>query len=328
MRRRHVIKLLVGTAAAAPFAAHGQAPSSPVIGFFSSGSPYEWAPFVAAFRKGLSEIGYVEGRNASIEVRWTFGDREQVSLLARDLVERRVDVIVTSGGGPPTSAALKLTKTIPIVASFGDNPIKQGWVASLEHPGGNVTGVSLLAQDLETKRLKLLRDIVPKAALIAVIADPTIPPAADSRRDLEEAAHRVGQKLTFVSATTEADIDEAFAKIAQQGAGALLVSSTAYYLDRRDRFAALSMRYAIPTMFSARAYVDAGGLISYGVDRLEAYHQLGIYTGRILRGDAKPADMPVQQPTKFELAINLKTAKALGVTIPPALVTLADAMIQ
>jgi putative ABC transport system substrate-binding protein len=328
MNRRDFIRLLSAAAAAWPLDTKAQGPAAPVIGFFSGGSPYEWAPFVAAFRKGLSEMGYLEGRNAAIEFRWTYGDHDQVVALARDLVERQVDVIVTSGGSPPTIASMQLTKTIPIVATFGLDPVKLGLVNSFARPGGNVTGVSLFAPEFEQKRLQLLRSVAPKAGLFVAIMDPTIPYAADYRSEMERAAGQLGQPIKILAAATEGEIDNAFATLSQQGAVGVVVSSTAYYLDRRDRFSALAARYAIPTIYAARPYIDAGGLISYGIDRVEAYRQLALYTGRILRGVSAPAEMPVDQPTKYELAINLKTAKALGITIPPSLIALADVLIQ
>jgi len=283
---------------------------------------------VAAFRKGLSEMGYLEGRNASIEFRWTFGDKEQVAVLARDLVSRQVDVIVTTGGIPPTKATLEATPKIPIVAVFGDDPVKQKLIASLERPGGNLTGISLFSREVEVKRLQLIRELVPKAASVGLITDPTIPPAVELRKDFENATKQVGLEGIVVPATTEAEIEDAFNKLVERRVDALVVASTAYFLDRRDRFSALAARHKIPAIYPARPYVDAGGLVSYGVDRLETYRQLGLYTGRILHGSGVPAEMPVLQPSKYELVINARTAKAIGVTVPQSLLTLADAVIQ
>ena len=328
MRRRDFITLVSAAAAALPLNTWAQTPAAPVIGFFSGGSPYEWAPFVAAFRKGLSEMGYLEGRNASIEFRWTFGDRQQVPVLARDLVTRQVDVIVTSGGIRPTQASLEATSTIPIVAVFGDDPVEQKLIASLDHPGCNLTVVSLVSRDLEIKRLQLLREIVPKATNIGLITDPTLDPALVERREFEDAVKQLGMQGIVIPATTEADIEDAFSKLVQRRVDAFIVTSTAYFLNRRDRFAALAARYKIPAIYPARPFVDAGGLVSYGVDRTETYRQVGLYTGRIMRGGGTPADMPVIQATKFELVVNAKTAKALGVTVPQSLLTLADAVIQ
>ena len=305
-----------------------QSQSAPVIGFLNAVSPYEWAPFVAAFRAGLNEMGYVEGRNVAIEFRWAFGDNKQLPVLARDLVDRRVDVLVTSAGNPATLRAKEATSTIPIVATFGEDPVRLGMVGSLEHPGGNVTGISLVAQDLEAKQLQLLRELVPKANVIGVVGDTDLPSNVDVRGRVEQAAKNLGQRITFLAASTEAAIDKAFATLSQQGIGALIVATSAYFLGRRERFAALAARYSIPAMYPARPYVDVGGLISYGVDRQETYRQLGIYVGRILRGSGTPAEMPVRQPGKFELVISAKTAKTLGVTVPQSLLTLADAVIQ
>jgi putative ABC transport system substrate-binding protein len=328
MKRREFITLLSAAAVGWPLNTKAQGPAAPVIGFFSGGSPYEWAPFVAAFRKGLSEMGYLEGRNASVEFRWTFGDKEQVPVLVRDLVARQVDIIVTSGGIPPTQASAEATSTIPIVAVFGDDPVRQKLIANLERPGGNLTGVSLVSRDIELKRLQLLREIVPRASSVGLITDPTIPPAVEIRKDFEIAAKQAGLQAVVVPASTEAEIEDAFTKLLQRRVDALVVASTAYFLDRRDRFAALAARHKIPAIYPARPYVEAGGLVSYGIDRLETYRQVGLYTGRILRGSSLPAEMPVLQPTKFELVINAKTAKAIGVTVPQSLLTLADAVIQ
>jgi putative ABC transport system substrate-binding protein len=326
MRRRDVLGLLCGTAAAWPLASYGQGARAPVIGFLNSGSPYEWAPFVAAFRAGLGEMGYIEGRNVAIEFRWEFGQVDQSAAYAADLVERGVDVIVTCGGNQPTLGAMKTTSKIPIIAVFGNDPIRAGMMTNIEHPVGNVTGVSLISDSLEAKQFELLHQIIAKAAIIGVLIDPA-PGVLDVAR-YQDAARKVGQPISLLSASTEAELDKAFATATQKGIGALVIGSTAYFLGRRDRLAALAARAAIPVMYPARAYVESGGLISFGVDRQEVYRELGVYTGRIIRGGVTPAEMPVRQSSKFELVVNLKTAKALGVTVPPSLVTLADAVIQ
>ena len=326
MNRREAVRLLLcGLAAALPLRAWAQGARAPVIGFLNTGSLYEWSPFVTAFRAGLGEMGYVEGRNAAIEFRWAFGDNELLPSLARDLVDRRVDTIVATGGNPAILAAKNLTTTIPIVATFGNDPVKRGLIDSLERPGRNVTGVSLIAETLETKQFELMRQVASKSA-IALLVDPA-PTAVDMAR-YKDAAGKAGQPLTIVTAGTEAELDKAFASLMQRGIGGLVIASTAYFLGRRDRLAALAARYAIPTMYPARAYVDSGGLISYGVDRQESYRELGVYAARIIRDGVSPSNLPVRQQTKFELAVNLKTAKALGVAIPPALVTVADVVIQ
>lgn len=328
MNRRDFIRTIAGTAAILPIAARGQPQPAPVIGFLNSASPYEWAPFVAAFRSGLNEMGYAESRNLAIEFRWAFGDNKQLPVLARDLVGRRVDVIVTSGGNFAVLSAMQATTAIPIVATFGDDPIRLGIVRRLERPGGNVTGISLVAQELEAKQFQLLKELAPRATVIGVLGDTDLPVNVDTRGKAERAANKLGQQIAFLPATTETEIDTAFATLAQRGINALLVLSSAYFLGRRERFAALANRFSIAAIYPARPYVEAGGLISYGVDRQETYRQLGIYAGRVLRGADTPAEMPVQQPSKFELAINSKAAKTVGVTVPQSLIALADVVIQ
>jgi putative ABC transport system substrate-binding protein len=327
MKRREFITLVLSAVTACAAQARAQATPARVIGFLSGGSPYEWAPFVAAFREGLSESGYLEGRNASIEFRWAVGERERVPALARDLVANKVDVIVASGGLVPIQASREASSTIPIIALFGEDPVKEKMVAALERPGGNVTGVIFVSRDMDVRRLQVLREIVPKAATVGLIANPAIPPAIEVRSGLEDAARLVGLQSIVIPASTEAEIDDAFAKLVQQRADALVVANSAYFLDRRDRFASLAARHHIPAIYPARAYVEAGGLVSYGVDRLEIYRQVGLYTGRILHGGA-PAEMPVLQPSKFELAVNAKAAKAIGVTLPQAVLARADAVIR
>lgn len=313
-------------AAAWPSCSRAQAPPFRVIGFLNPRSPVEWAPFLAAFRNGLSDMGYVEGRNLSIEFRWQFNDLDQSVARVQELVDRGVDVLVTTGGHNPTLAAKRVTSSIPIVATFIDDPASLGMLASLDRPGGNVTGVSLDVDGVASKQFALLRELVPKATVIALLVDPR--PGVVDLRKYQDAARGLGQQIYIVNANTDDELDAAFATARQQGCGALLCTSVAHFLERPDLLAGLAARYEIPALYPARAYVDAGGLISYGVDRKEAYYQLGLLTGRILKHNVTPAEMPVRRPTKFELAINLKTARALGLTVPPSLVTLADVVIQ
>jgi len=327
MRRRDFLALVATGVAVRPIYASAQGPTAPVIGFFSGGSPYEWAPFVAAFRQGLNEMGYREDRDVSIEFRWGFGEREKLQVLAHELAARRVDVLVVSGGFKTMQAALDATSTTPIVEVFGDDPVGRKLVESIAQPGGRVTGVSVVSRDIENKRLQIIREMIPTTKTVGLITDPRIPPDVQLRKDFKAATQQLGLQGIVVAASGEAEIDDAFAMLAQRRVDALEVASTAYFLDRRDRIAALAARYKIPTMYAARAYADAGGLVSYGVDRVETYRQLGRYTGAILHGSV-PAEMPVLPPSKFELAVNLNAAKALGVTFPQSLMTLADAIIR
>lgn len=327
MRRREFLALVPVVTAVWAGNTRAQAQSNRVIGFFSSGSPYEWAPFVAAFREGLAQAGYGEGRNVAIEFRWGFGERDRLPALARELAARPVDVFVSSGGFTTVRTALEASSTIPVVAVFGGDPVTQNLLATIARPGGRITGVSLVSTEAEVKRLQIVREFVPGMGKVGFITDHTIPPDREMRKYFDNATRRLGLEPIVISASTDAEIDDAFPKLVQARVDAVEVASTAYFLDRRDRFAALAARYRLAAMYPARAYVDAGGLVSYGVDRLETYRQLGRYTGTVLNGGV-PADMPVLQPSKFELTINAKTAKALGITIPQSLLTLADAVIQ
>jgi putative ABC transport system substrate-binding protein len=327
MRRRDFIIFLAGAMAAWPRAVRAQQKPMPVIGYLGSSLPNPNSPFVAAFRQGLSETGYVEGQNLAIEYRGAAGHYDRLPALAADLVGRKVDLIVASGGTPPARAAKSATSTIPIVFSMGDDPVGAGLVASLARPGGNLTGVSFLVVELMAKRLELLSELVPQARVIALLINPDNPQTVRVMRDVQEAARAKGVQLPILKAATESEIDAIFATLDQLQAGALIVGADPFFYGRREQLVALAARYAVPTIYFAREFGASGGLISYGTSITAAYRQLGIYAGKILKG-AKPADLPVQQPTTFELVINLKTAKALGLTVPQALLARADEVIE
>jgi ABC-type uncharacterized transport system substrate-binding protein len=328
MRRRDFIAVIVGGAAAYPFAAaHGQQATVPVIGFMSSRSLADAAEAVSGFRKGLDETGYVEGQNVAVEYRWGDGQFGPLPAMAADLVARRVSVIVATGGLPASFAAKAATSIIPIVFTLGSDPVTFGLVASLNQPGGNITGVTLFAYLLEGKRLELLHELVPNAARVAVLANPANPQAETEIDNVREAARSIGRQIIALKASTASDYDDVFAAIVSERASALLVSGDPFFLTTRDQLVALAARHRLPTIYGFREFAQSGGLISYGVSVPDAYRQAGVYVGRILKG-AKPEALPVLQPTKFELVINLNTARALELSVPPSLLARADEVIE
>ncbi len=327
MRRRDFITLLGGVTAAWPLAARAQQRTMPVIGYLSGGAPGPYAPLVAAFRRGLSETGYVEGQNLTMEYRWAEGRYDRLPALATDLVGRKVDVIAASGGDLASRAARNATSTIPIVFTAGDDPVAAGLVASLARPGGNLTGVSFLVVELHPKRLELMLELVPQARVIALLVNPSSPQTGRVMRDMQEAARAKGVQLNVLNASAEAGIDTAFASLVQLRAVALVVQADPFFIGRREQLVALAARHSVPTIYEGRTFAAAGGLISYGSSLAAVYRQVGVYAGKILKGE-KPADLPVVQPTEFELVINLKTAKVLGLDVPPKLLALADELIE
>jgi putative ABC transport system substrate-binding protein len=325
MRRRDLLAGLGGAAALA-FAARGQQ-TMPVIGFLHGGVPAGDAHVVAGFRRGLNEAGLIEGRNVAIEFRWAEGHYHKLPTLADDLVHRQVALIVTGGGEPSIRAAKAATRTIPIIFSLGNDPVKAGLVASLNQPGGNITGVNIFSNELDAKRLGLLHGLVPADAVIAQLVNPTYPTAELTVRSVEAAARGIGRKIAVLTAGSVDEIDVAFATMSRMQVRAVHVGADPFFTSRRDQIVALAARYALPATYQQRPFVTAGGLLSYGTDFAEAYRQMGIYAGRILRGE-KPANLPVVQSTKFELVINLRTAKALGMEIHPQLLATADEVIE
>jgi len=326
VRRRDLVALMVGAAIGAPHAVRAQQRAMPVIGFLNSIRPIP--ALLNEFRNGLAENGYREGQNVVIEYRWAEGRYDRLPALAADLVRRGVDVIVAAGGTPPGQAARAATGTIPIVILSGTDPVAEGLVDGLSHPGGNVTGVAQLVSESDTKRLELLHELVPAAGTIAYLENPTFPTARAREENITAQARALGVKLSVIKATTDRDFDAAFATISQSRIGALLMGPDPFFFAQQDQLVALSARNSVPTMYFFREFVAAGGLISYGTRLAEGYRQVDVYAGRILKG-AKPADLPVaQQSEKIELVINLKTAKSLGLAVPTSLLARADEIIE
>ena len=327
MRRREFITLVGGAAAAWPLAARAQQPAMPVIGFLSSASPGRDAGRLAAFRQGLNETGYVEGRNVAIEYRWAEEQNDRLPALAADLVNRQVAVIAMAGHVLGAFAAKAATKTIPIVFVTGVDPVALGLVASLNRPGGNLTGVTTLSLELEPKRLELLHGLIPTATTIGALLNRAHPDAEAQSRDLQAAARALGFKLEVLHAGSARDFDGVFARLAELKAGGLVIATDGLFISQGEQLGALTVRYAMPAIFQFRAFAAAGGLMSYGGSLTEMYRQCGIYAARILKGE-KPADLPFQQATRVELILNLKTAKALGLTVPLSLLGRADEVIE
>jgi putative ABC transport system substrate-binding protein len=328
MKRRELIKWVFGAAAVWPLATRAQQQRpTPVIGLLSIASPAPFANLVAALRQGLQRTGYVEGQNLDIEFRWAEGHFDRLAPLAADLVNRQVAVIVATGGPAPALAAKAATSTIPIVFNVGADPVKLGLVASFNRPGGNVTGVSFFVAELDSKRLGLLHDLVPGVRQTAVLLNPKNPNAGPQLSDITKAADTLGLQIIVLHAATVGDLDTVLANSPSADTGALLVGADAFFNSRRDQIVGLVARLGLPAIYEVREFVAAGGLMSYGTSLVDAYDQVGVYSGRILKGE-KPAELPVVQPTRFELVINIKTANNLGLTVPPLLLAQADEVIE
>jgi putative ABC transport system substrate-binding protein len=327
MKRREFVTLLGGAAVTWPLAARAQQPAMPVIGFLDSGSPDGMTAYLAAFRQGLGETGYAEGKNVAIDYRWAQGDADRLPGLASELIRRPVAVIAATRGPMPALVAKAATSTIPIVFQSGSDPVQDGLVASLNRPGGNVTGATRLSTDLIPKRLGVISELAPKMTAIAMLVNPFGPQATAQRLEMQRATRTRGLELHVFEAGTDREFEPAFAAIAQSKVDALIIATSPFFIGQRDQIASLAMRHAIPTIFGEREAVAAGGLMSYAASLADSFRQVGVYVGRTLKGE-KPADLPVLQPTKFDLIINLKTAKALGLEIPDKLLALADEVIE
>jgi putative tryptophan/tyrosine transport system substrate-binding protein len=324
MRRREFITLLGGTALAWPLVARAEQ-QTPLIGFLNGQTAAGFTHLVAAFTQGLNETGFVEGQNVTIEYRWADRHVDRLPELAADLVRSRSSVLVGTGGAH--MAAIAATKTIPVVVSFGGDPVKLGYVASLNHPGGNVTGSTIFSSDLEAKRLELINEVVPRGEIIGYLFDPNIDDADVGRREIETAARRIGRDIRIVEASKDADLEKAFATLAEAHVGGVVMAANPLFNNIRDHLLALTTQLRLPAVHESREFVVAGGLMSYGTNVPEVYRQVGIYTGRVLKGE-KPADLPVLEPTKFDMSINLKTAKALGIDMPTSILLRANETIE
>jgi putative tryptophan/tyrosine transport system substrate-binding protein len=327
LKRREFIALLGGAAVTWPLGARAQQPAMPVIGFLGAPSPAPYARYVAALHQGLKEAGYVEGQNVAIEYRWAEGQYDRLPALVADLISRHVAVIVPIGGAPSTVAAKAATSTTPIVFSLGADPVELGLVASLNRPGGNITGVAMLGVELEAKRLELLHELVPMSVLIAMLVNPSNAQAKTQSQGVRSAARAIHQQVVILTASTEREIKTAFATLVQRRAGALLVGADTFFTSQPTLLVALTAHHAIPAIYPWRSHVDAGGLMSYGANLADTYRQQGNLVGRVLKGE-RPADLPIAQSSKFELVINLKTAKTLGIAVPQTLQVAADEVIE
>jgi putative tryptophan/tyrosine transport system substrate-binding protein len=327
MKRRSFIALLAGAVTFGLRIAHAQQQVLPSVGFIHSASPDYFAPFVGSFHEGLKEAGYVEGQNVTIERRWAEGHYERLPALVADLLSRNVSIIFAAGGTDPAKAAKAATSTTPIVFVSAADPVRTGLVESLNRPGGNVTGVSLLASSLDGKKLDLLRELAPKAAVFATLLNPAYPDAKLQADQFQAAASQLGVHPIVLSATTDAEIEGAFATLERQHVGAIVLGNDPFFGGKRGLLIELAARYAVPMMYWQREFATSGGLISYGPSFADGYRQAGVYVGRVLKGE-KPADLPIVQPTKFEMVVNLKTAKAMGLNVPPNLLALADEVIE
>jgi putative ABC transport system substrate-binding protein len=327
MRRREFISLLGGAAAVWPLAAHAQQPAMPVIGFLNSASLGTYSHLLGAFRQGLKDTGYVEGENVAIEYRWAENQFDRLPAMAAELVRRQVGAIAATGGIHSALAAKAATTTIPIIFNIGDDPVRLGLVASLARPGGNVTGINNFIYELVAKRLALLRELVPAAVRVAVLVNPANAQTETTLRDVEVAARAIGLQTQIVNAITSREIDSAFAAFVRDPVDALFIPPDPLFISRRIQMVQLAARHAFPAAYPVRDFAEAGGLMSYGTNTADAWRQTGVYTGRVLKG-AKPAELPVLQPTKFELIINAQTARMLGLTVPPQLLASAEEVIE